>query len=193
MHGGRGRRRKSRSNQRIEKPQEPTENPRPTAPPGRTVTRAVGRDGRISLACFAYPVGRWLAGETVDVVLRDDGLLEVFHRGILIKAHAQRHEEKSKSQIPVRSQSRQKPLRPSSDRAVVRMVDPTGCISFAGTSYRVGKALRGSQVEVETTAETVRIFLDGECVRTHKATHDPAKLHGAFATPGGRPRKAKAG
>ncbi len=153
----------------------------------------VGRDGRISLACYAYPVGRWLSGETVDVVLRDDGLLEVFHRGVLIKAHAQRHEEKRKSQIPVRSHARPKPLRPSSDRAVIRLVDSTGCISFAGTSYRVGKAFKGSQVEVETTVETVRIFLDGECIRVHTATHDPSKLHGAFATPGGRPRKAKAG
>lgn len=75
------------------------------------------------------------------------------------------------------------------------MVDPTGCISFAGTSYRVGKAFRGSQVEVETTAKTVRIFLNGECVRTHKATHDPAKLYGASPSqhPGvaqGRPRQA---
>jgi transposase InsO family protein len=177
----------------VEKTEEPQESPRPSAPPGRTVTRVVGRDGRISLACFAYPVGRWLAGETVDLVLRDDGLLEVFHRGVLVKAHAQRHDQKNKPQIPVRSQSRAKPLRPSSDRAVIRMVDPTGCISFAGTSYRVGKAFSGLQVEVETTEETVRICLDGECLRTHKATHDPAKLHGAFATPGGRPRKAKAG
>jgi hypothetical protein len=72
-------------------------------------------------------------------------------------------------------------------------VDPTGCISFAGSSYRVGKAVVGRQVEVEPTVQKVRILLDGECIRTHAAKHDPAKLHGAFATPGGRPRKAKTG
>jgi hypothetical protein len=48
-------------------------------------------------------------------------------------------------------------------------------------------------VEVRLLEHTVEFWLDSERIRTHTATHDPAKLHGAFATPGGRPRKAKAG
>jgi hypothetical protein len=46
---------------------------------------------------------------------------------------------------------------------------------------------------VRLVEDTVEFFLDGERIRTHKATQDPSKLHGAFATPGGRPRKTKAG
>jgi hypothetical protein len=38
---------------------------------GRRVTRTVGGGGRISLAGFKYHVGRWLGGETVDIVIRD--------------------------------------------------------------------------------------------------------------------------
>jgi hypothetical protein len=39
----------------------------------RRVARRVGKGGRISLATFSYHVGRWLAGETVDVVVTTDG------------------------------------------------------------------------------------------------------------------------
>jgi len=174
--------------------QSPPEELRPVGPSGRTVTRVVGRDGRISLACFPYQVGRWLAGESVDVVLRDDALLEIFNRGVLVKVHARRHPKEANPTIPARSTPRPRPAaRPSSDLAVIRMVDPTGCVSFAGTSYRAGKALRGLQVEVRLLEDTVEFWLGGERIRTHKATHDPSKVHGAFATPGGRPRKAKVG
>ena len=54
----------------------------------RRVTRKVGRDGRISLVNFRYHVGRWLAGETVDVVVTTDGLIEISHRGVLVATHA---------------------------------------------------------------------------------------------------------
>jgi hypothetical protein len=40
--------------------------------------------------------------------------------------------------------------------------------------------------------QPVEFWLDGERIRTHKATHDPNKLYGAFATPGGCPRKKEA-
>lgn len=170
------------------------QSPPPSAPPGRTVTRVVSRNGRISLATFPYPVGVFLAGETVEVVLRDDGLVEIFHRGVLVKVHARRHSPQAKLTIPTRSAPRPRPAaRPTSDLAVIRLVDSTGCVSFAGTGYRVGKAFRGCQVEVRLLKDTVEFWLEGERIRTHTATHDPSKLHGAFATPGGRPRKAKVG
>jgi hypothetical protein len=54
----------------------------------RRVTRKVGRDGRIGLANHRYHVGRWLAGETVEVEVTTDGLLQVSHRGVLVATHA---------------------------------------------------------------------------------------------------------
>ena len=151
----------------------------------------VGKNGRISLATHGYAVGTYLAGETVDVVLGDDRLLEIFHRGVLIAAHAQR-QPKSPRMIPSHSPRKPKATaRPSSVDAVLRMVDSTGQLSFAGTAYRVGKVFAGQQVEVRPTEETVAIYLDGECLCTRPARHDPTKLHGAFAFPGGRPRKIK--
>lgn len=168
--------------------------PRPQGPPGRRVTRIVSGTGRISLATHLYHVGAYLAGETVEVVLRDGGLLEIFHQGVLVQAHAQRHQRGVKTTIPARSSSRPRPAPPPlPEGAVTRLVDPTGSVSFAGTGYRVGKAHCGRQIEVRLRKDTVEFWLDGECLRTHQARHDPTKLHGAFATPGGRPRKAKAG
>ncbi len=40
--------------------------------------------------------------------------------------------------------------------------------------------------------DIVEIYLEGTLIRTHRAEHDPSKLHGAFGVPGGRPRKKKA-
>ena len=178
-----------------EQPSSPEKSPGPQTPQGHTVTRVVSRDGHINLATFSYHVGIWLAGQTVDVVLRGDGLLEIFHRGVLVKAHARRHPKDAQPQIRVRRTSRPAPVspQPSSGLTVMRMVDPTGCVSFAGTSYRVGKVFSRLQVEVRLVEDTVEFWLDGERIRTRMATHDPSKLYGAFATPGGRPRKKKAG
>ncbi len=55
-----------------------------------TTTRRVGRTGKISFAAATYPVGVWLAGETVDVSVAN-GLMSIHHRGVLIATHAQRH------------------------------------------------------------------------------------------------------
>ena len=57
----------------------------------RPATRTVNRDGGIHLARHRYPVGRWLAGDTVEVVCCD-ALVEVFHRGVLIVSHVARHQ-----------------------------------------------------------------------------------------------------
>ncbi len=155
----------------------------------------VGRNGRISLARFPYHVGVYLAGETVDILLREDRLLEIFHRGVLIAAHARRHTADAEP-ATLRHRSRRPQARPPRPRiegaAVLRMVESVGIVSFAGTSCRVGTAYRGMQVEVRLVADTVEIWVEGKYLRTHQARHDPAKEHGAFATPGGRPRKRKA-
>jgi transposase InsO family protein len=162
---------------------------------GRRITRVVGRNGRISLARFPYHVGVYLAGETVDILLREDRLLEIFHHGVLIAAHARRHTADAEP-ATLRHRSRRPPARPprptTEGPAVLRMVESAGIVSFAGTSYRVGTAYRGMQVEVRLVADTVEIWAEGKHLRTHQARHDPGKEHGAFATPGGRPRKRKA-
>ncbi len=72
---------------------------------------------------------------------------------------------------------------------VTRVADASGYVSFAGTGYRAGRAHAGKVVEVSIVAVSVQPAVAGRGVRIHPARHDPAKEHGAFATPGGRPRK----
>lgn len=61
-----------------------------------------------------------------------------------------------------------------------------------GSSYRAGRAHAGKSVEVSLVAGSVQLAVAGKVVRIHPARHDPAKEHGAFATPKGRPRKPAA-
>jgi hypothetical protein len=44
------------------------------------------------------------------------------------------------------------------------------------------------QVTVTLVAGSVQLSVDGKLVKVHPARHDPAKEHGAVATPNGRPR-----
>jgi transposase InsO family protein len=158
----------------------------------RTVTRRVGGDGRISLATHHYHVGRWLQGETVDVSIREDGLVEISHRGVLVASHVRRHPPEAEPAM-WRPQPRARPARPETvGRPVIRKVDSSGNISFAGASYRVGNRYRLQQVEVRVVGDTVEISADERMVRTHPAKHDPNKAHGAFANPAGRPHRINA-
>ena len=75
---------------------------------------------------------------------------------------------------------------------MVRKVDRSGGVSFAGTNYRVGNRHRFEQVEVRLVGDTVEISQDGKLIKTYAARHDRRKEHGAFATPGGRPRRTNA-
>jgi hypothetical protein len=61
-----------------------------------------------------------------------------------------------------------------------------------GTNYGVGSKYRRQQVQIAVVGATVEISLNGHVLRTHPARHDPAKEHGAYATPGGRPRRTNA-
>jgi len=171
--------------------EEPAEAPESRDQDVRRVTRSVGGSGKISLLSFAYHVGRFLSGETVDVEI-DDRLVQIFHRGVLVATHARRH--------LVENEPAAWHKRPRSGKArprmvgipVVRKVDLRGDISFAGTAYRVGNGYRGKSVEVSLAGDTVQIVFEGKLIRTHAARHDRTKEHGAFANPGGRPRKKKA-
>jgi hypothetical protein len=63
-----------------------------TSPPVvPSATRKVSAHGMISFAPTRYNAGRWLAGQTVDVVC-DGGLVHIHHRGVLIATHARRHD-----------------------------------------------------------------------------------------------------
>jgi hypothetical protein len=158
----------------------------------RRVTRRVGQGGRISLATFPYHVGRWLAGETVDVVVTTDGLVEITHRGVLVATHARQHPPEAEPDV-WRRQPRARPVRPATvGQPVVRKVDSSGGISFAGVSYRVGNPYRRQQVEVRVVGDTVEISQNGKLLRAHPVKHDPTKAHGAFANPGGKPDRINA-
>ena len=75
-----------------DRPAERKQTPRrvkPEAPKEPTATRKVSRSGKISFAAQPYPVGVWLAGETVEVTV-DAGLVTICHRGVVVATHAQR-------------------------------------------------------------------------------------------------------
>jgi transposase InsO family protein len=172
-------------------PEDPEEVPDPPLGALR-MTRRVGGHGRISLLGFAYHVGRYLAGEVVEIEMGDDGLLSVFHRGVLVATHARRHLlEKEPVSWHAPLKARPKKAKPTGV-TVIRKVDPAGSVSFAGSGYRVGNAYKRKDVEVRLLGDTVQILFEGRLIRTHAARHDRTKEHGAFANPGGRPRKEKA-
>lgn len=75
---------------------------------------------------------------------------------------------------------------------MIRKVDGSGSVSFAGANYRAGNAYRRKQVGVSIVGDTVRISFEGQLIRSHPIRHDRNKEHGAFANPGGRPRRINA-
>ena len=74
---------------------------------------------------------------------------------------------------------------------MTRLVDSRGGVSFAGTTYQAGYPYRGKTVEVAIVGGNVQLAIDGKVIKTHPIRHDPAKEHGAFANPGGRPPKKR--
>lgn len=158
-------------------------------PARRAVRRIVDRHGRISILKHRYHVGRFLAGEPVEVETIDDGLLNILHNGVVVATHARRHLPEDDARMDRRTAP--KPSQPTRGAEVLRTVDPSGSVSFAGTSYRVSDRLKGQTVGVRVVADTVQIVQDGQLIRTHQARHDPAKEFGALASPKGRPRKKR--
>ncbi|MCI0545155.1 MAG: IS481 family transposase [Actinobacteria bacterium] len=182
----------------VSEPFEVIENPEPeeaSEPELRTapqVTRRVGGGGKISLATFKYYVGRWLDGETVEVAISAEGLIEVTHRGVLVATHVRQHPVEREPSV-WRREPRSRPVRPETvGRPVTRKVDASGNVSFAAFTYRVGHRFRSQQVEVRVTANTVEISQHGKVIRTHPIRHDPDKAHGAFANPGGKANRINA-
>lgn len=158
-----------------------------TQPPRHTVGRRVDHAGRISILKHRYHVGRHLAGQQVQVE-SIEGLLHVSHHGVLVATHARRHLAEDDDRME-RQAKASRPARPTTGDEVLRKVDPSGSVSFAGTSYRVGNRYIGHVVGVRLVADTVQITQGGALLRTHRARHDKGKEFGALANPGGRPRR----
>ena len=160
--------------------------------PGSRARRKVASNGRIRLVGKNYSVGRFLAGEMVEVEIGTDGLVNVYHRGVLVVTVARHH--------PIEQEAAALRRRPrgtgahgkTGSKPVVRLVDSRGSVSFAGTIYRAGNPYALKQVEVRLVKDRVEIWLEGTLIRTHPARHDKDKEHGAFGVPGGRPPKKKA-
>jgi hypothetical protein len=112
----------------------------------RHVLRQVNDHGRISLLGFEYHVGRYLMGATVDVEIGGDRLLGVYHRGVLVATHARRHLP-DKEPASWRTPPRVRVVHAKTPKiTVIRKVDTTGSVSFAGTGYRVGNEHIGSSL-----------------------------------------------
>jgi hypothetical protein len=162
-------------------------------PPPRpqTVSRRVDRAGRISILKRRYHVGRHLTGEAVTIESAD-GLLHISHNGVVVATHARRHLVDDDDKMDRRAKAT-RPARPTKGKEVLRIVDRSGGVSFAGTGYRVGNRFIGSTVGVRLVGDTVQITLDGVLLRTHRARHDRSKEFGALAQPNGKPRRSRDG
>ena len=161
-----------------------------------TATRRVQSNGQISFASARYLAGRWLAGESVELVC-EDGLVKIFHRGVLLVTHARRHDPGRQAAAISRGKKRRvaktAAARPSASVAsVTRKVDSSGNISFAAQNYRVGNAYRRRQVQVAVVDGTVEISVGNELIRVHPIRHDRTREHGALANPVGRPNRINA-
>jgi hypothetical protein len=176
--------------------------PRPATPKSATpasagtdaeafTTRRVSAKGTIGFATVTYKAGAWLAGQSVEVSC-DGGLVQLWHRGVLIATHARRHPPDKQSAGIERSR-KLKPSRPTATVAsVTRKVDSSGNICFAGASYRASAKYRRRQVQVAVVGDTVEISIGNELIRSHAVRHDRTREHGALANPGGRPRRVNA-
>ena len=179
---------------RVEPTAEASEVPTATSagPRPAGVMRWVDQAGRISLVGVTYKVGRVFAREPVEVVVRR-GLVEVLYKGRLIATHAERRRDTG---APPRAGSLAPRVRRSPARAatsgpmVTRVADANGCVSFAGSPYRAGRAWARQRITVAVVAGSVQLSADGNVLRVHPIRHDRTKEHGAYATPNGRPRKA---
>jgi transposase InsO family protein len=167
-------------------PDEPT-----TAGPP-PISRWVNAQGRISLRGVNYPIGMTFCGELVQIVI-GDGLLEVFHHGVLIATRAERRKPaKRKATLPRPKPAALPTTQPGATTDVVtvtRLVAPGGEIFFAGKNYSCGKKWAGRHCQVGIVGETVQLSVDGQVVRVQPIRHDRTKEHGAFARPNGIARK----
>ena len=157
-------------------------------PPG--VSRWVDQRGLIKLAGFSYRVGPSFAGEHIDVVVTD-GVVEIWHHGVLVASHAQRlrADQLDRLDRPARMPVARRVRDATSGITVTRIADSGGTISFAGTPYRAGRMWARHNIDVAIVAGSVQLSVDDKVIRVHPIRHDRHRELGAFANPKGRPRK----
>ena len=162
----------------------------PRHPPGRCAAA-----GSISGATSAWPAsatgsGPTFAGEPVEVVCQR-GLVEILHAGVVVATHAQRR--------PADPKASPRPA-PSTGRARAATVGADACCAWPtaaarsaspAPAYRAGRSWARRQIDVAIVGASVQLSVDGKVIRVHPIRHDRTKEHGAFATPNGRPRKAR--
>jgi integrase len=122
---------------------------------GPVTTRRVSSTGTISFATARYLAGRWLAGQPVEVVC-DGGLVQLFHRGVLVATHACRHPV-AKQTAGLERGRQISPARPSATSvSVTRKVVSWGNVCFAATNYHVGAKYRRRQGQVASSVTPSR-------------------------------------
>jgi hypothetical protein len=109
---------------------------------------------------------------------------------MVIATHARRHLMDLDDNMDGRA-APSRPARPTTGDEVLRKVDGSGSVSFAGSGYRVGNRYRGQTVGVRVVGDTVQITQHDTLLRTHRARHDRTKELGALGTPNGRPRRSQ--
>jgi hypothetical protein len=160
-------------------------------PPG--VSRWVDQAGKVRPARSRWPgsgirsVGS-STGEPVKVVATG-GLIEVWHAGVLVATHP--HHRRPDARPERQPVTGRRARRPALGPSVTRIADSSGAVSFAGVMYRAGRPRARRSLDVSPVAGSVQLACDGQLIRVHPARHHPAKEHGAFATPNGRPRNPR--
>ena len=138
-------------------------------------------------------MGRFLAGETVEAESADDGLVSIFHRGVLVATLP------AGTSREARAGSWQRGL-----RARPRQTKTTGItghsqgglrgrrVSFAGTGYRVGNALAAKTSKCAWWETRSRSAAKASSSAPIQARHDRAERARRLRRSQGRPRKMKA-
>jgi hypothetical protein len=151
------------------------------------VSRWVNANGKISLAGFSYHVGATYAGEPVEAVAAG-GLVDILHAGVVVATHAQRFREDQADRKP-RARIARQARDATKGLTVTRLADADGTVTFAGTTYRAGRAWARAFLDVTIVAGSVQLSRDGKVIRIHPIRHDRSRELGAFANPKGRARR----
>jgi hypothetical protein len=105
-----------------------------------------------------------------------------------IATHARRHLADDDARMDRRAKASH-PSPPTSGDEVLRKVDTSGSVSFAGTGYRVGNRYAGQVVGVRVVADTIQITQDACCCAPTEPVTTSSKSSARSPIPEARPRK----
>jgi transposase InsO family protein len=170
-----------------DRPAAPAAAQTPAAKRPAGVSRWVNQHGKISLAGFSYRVGATYAGEPAEVVVAG-GLVDILHAGVVVATHAQRLRADQAGRAP-RAAAARRARDATAGLTVTRLAGANGDVSFAGATYRAGRAWARQPADVSIVAGSVQLSRDGKVIRVHPIRHDRTRELGAFANPKGRARR----